>query len=296
MLISKEALAQVDSELQRVIRAVTALTEGDHASPSVFEQAYIAGKVASDIGPDALKSMSSEQIQKWVSDHRVHKSSIDEARLRVLRDASAKWVAGMLDELTKRVRIELQLAEQRYAADVLSRSADGELRKVSGRERWAALRENSLRSLAAAVAAALMVFESLVDRFLQTELASYFQTGQTTAIASNEEVYKIPRLTACEHCLRLHVDENGAPRIYTLSDVEGKSNVGVKASSWSFVVGPVHPHCYCILYRVSRRVPVKSEALAAARAASLAIALLKRKKILEDAQAKYDAALRSGVN
>jgi len=79
-------------------------------------------------------------------------------------------------------------------------------------------------------------------------------------------VYKIPRATACQHCMRLHLNSDGSPRKYKLKDVAGNSNIGLPAFSWQFVIGPVHPYCYCLLYReLERAAPSKSKKLAQAR-------------------------------
>jgi hypothetical protein len=197
----------------------------------------------------------------------------------------------MQDEFNKRLRISIATAESKWAHEVISRSATGHLRKADGKSLWEELRDSALGSLAIAVTTIFGLFESVVDRFMQTELAKYFQSGQSAEIADDEEIYKIPRPQACQHCMRLHLDQDGRPKVYKLRDVRGNTNVGKKAGQWEFVLGPVHPHCYCVLFTVANRPPVASDLLAAARRESLAVGLKRRKEILEEAKLRYQEAI-----
>ena len=88
----------------------------------------------------------------------------------------------------------------------------------------------------------------------------YFQQGQMSGVDQEEFVYKVPRLMACEVCYRLHVLPNGDPVIYSLSEVAGNSNYGAPKWAWQFTIGPTHPYCYCILFRVTQKKPPKQSA------------------------------------
>lgn len=56
---------------------------------------------------------------------------------------------------------------------------------------------------------------------------------------------------AVHNCLRLHLGPDGNPRLFRLSTLEANgTNVGKKAADWKPGVGPVHPHCQCVLQRV----------------------------------------------
>lgn len=56
----------------------------------------------------------------------------------------------------------------------------------------------------------------------------------------------------CEHCKRLYLGPDGAPRIFKLSTLEanGLNNFGRKVKDWKPVVGATHPHCLCQLIRI----------------------------------------------
>jgi hypothetical protein len=108
------------------------------------------------------------------------------------------------------------------------------------------------------------------DRILQTSMSYFFQQGQTSEASDDAEVYKIPAPGACKHCLSLHLKPDGSPKLYKLADVRGESNIGVPQYAWSFTLGPVHPHCYCLLFFAEQDAPPKANKdLAAARADAL---------------------------
>lgn len=49
-------------------------------------------------------------------------------------------------------------------------------------------------------------------------------------------------------CRRLHLQEDGTPRIYPLSElIKNGSNQGRPRSAWKITIGPTHPNCRCTL-------------------------------------------------
>jgi len=58
------------------------------------------------------------------------------------------------------------------------------------------------------------------------------------------KVYKIVSPGACRQCIRIWGPMT-APRIYRLSEIEGQTNFGRKASAWVATIGPTHPNCTC---------------------------------------------------
>lgn len=291
MLVTSEALAQIDTQVAWVFSELMRTIEGDGSDLDLFEQVYIAGRVASEIGPVGLGKMSQEQIRDYAKVHSIVQTPTDRALLNTLRGSTKKWVAGLVDDLNRKIRIQIATAEERWAAEQIVRAPDGTLRKGLGDDLWSALKESAVGQLFTAVTSIFSAFEGLVDRFLQTDLSKYFQFGQTSDIPDDAEVYKLPRLQACQYCMDLHIDMDGAPIIYRVRDIIGNSNVGLPASEWDFTIGPVHPYCYCILYEVAKKPPEASELMADARKESMAVGLKKRKEIAEEAQRKYAAAL-----
>lgn len=284
MLLSKEALRQIDSEVAKVFARLRKDLRGDGVDLPYLEQVYLAGKVASLLGPDKLKTMTPGEINAFLKKKGITKTAEDEARLTVLLSMSDMWIAGMQDEMLAKIRKIIVQSETSYLAEVTDRQPNGSLRKSL----WDDLKKKFAAVLITDLAQILENFEGWVDRFLQTELAKFFQEGQTSTVGMDEEVYKIPRATACEHCLRLHIDSDGNPLVYPLRAVLGNSNIGQRAANWRFTIGPVHPHCYCILYRVSQDPPRPRPELAQARQEMQDRIVAKRQRLLEEAQRRLD--------
>lgn len=225
---------------------------------TVLEQSFLAGKVANLLGPDALRSMSKEQIAHWVYTNNVTLSDAERATLNQLRNETERWLQGRTDDWQQRFRTAIANADKDWRATLMGgRFTDAAARSVA--------RNSALEELIAALNGENESFTSQIDRLLQTEMHSYFQQGQVSGRDAEEYVYKIPRLTACPYCMDLHLEGNGAPKLYKLSDVLGNSNWGLPAYAWDFTIGPVHPHCYCILYFHKDKAAGASETRATAR-------------------------------
>lgn len=97
-----------------------------------------------------------------------------------------------------------------------------------------------------------------LQRIAQTESHNALQHGMAERFKEQVKgqeilVYKAIRPTACKHCVRLHNDKDGNPRVYRLSDLEANgTNRGRRAADWEAVVGSVHPWCSCHLIRLPR--------------------------------------------
>lgn len=290
MLISAECLYQIDQEVQKIVQRVSKVLNDPEEG---LEAIFTIGKLATLVSSDAPLRMSRAKALDQARRYGIVLGKEDKAVLSVLRKSTDAWLAQVQDDLNKRVRQALVVAEEDYLNQVMRRKASGELKKSL----WSDLKEFALGILSFQIGSVLNYFEHTLDRFLQTELAKYFQKGQVQDVTWEEEVYKIPRLQACPHCMRLHLNPDGSPRVYKLKEVHDNSNIGLKASEWKFTVGPVHPHCYCILYRVTKRpAPGPSEIMSTARQESLAVGLQKRKDILAQAKARYEEAQKLADN
>ena len=85
-------------------------------------------------------------------------------------------------------------------------------------------------------------------RIATTEMQGAHEAGVAQAVENEHgpqaRVAKIPNPDACDHCKRLHLDADGRPRIFALSELEANgTNKGRKAVDWLPVVGTVHPWC-----------------------------------------------------
>jgi len=86
-------------------------------------------------------------------------------------------------------------------------------------------------------------------RVAHTEINNAVQQGIYSEIAKHhgteQLVSRRPNPSACKHCKRLFLKDDGfTPRVFRLSDLED-SNVGKKAADWGPTIGGVHPWCGC---------------------------------------------------
>jgi hypothetical protein len=95
-------------------------------------------------------------------------------------------------------------------------------------------------------------------RIVETELNSAYQEGRADDIQKNNPgkdplVCKIPRKTACRHCIQAYLTKGlgSQPRIFKLSQLRNNgTNIGLKVSDWKPVICSHHPWCYCELIEV----------------------------------------------
>lgn len=87
-------------------------------------------------------------------------------------------------------------------------------------------------------------------RIARTELQATYNEG--TVIEAIEtfgpgaRVARIPESDACEHCLRLFLDEENLPIIFQVADLLSRgTNVGRKREQWQATMFPIHPWCRC---------------------------------------------------
>lgn len=254
---------------------------------TMVEQAFLAGKLAREVGVDALKKMTEQEIADLVFERGLALTAAEQAKVQALSRDTQRWLKGRNDAWAQRVRGKMADANQGWrsvisgmtiaeaqAVSVATNPALVESLSPSGLARVNAAadaiearalsslgvevsvtRQGALASLVDDVAEDLAVYRGDMDRIVQSEMNMFFQEGQMHGIGDDEEVYKIPRNSACKHCLRIHLKADGSPKIYKLKAVRVNSNRGKKPYSWGFVVGPTHPHCYCILHRVKEKKP-----------------------------------------
>jgi hypothetical protein len=88
------------------------------------------------------------------------------------------------------------------------------------------------------------------ERIARTELQGSYNEG---VILDAIRVYgdtagmaRVPETSACRHCLRLFLDEEGRPRVFSIQELlSNGTNVGKKPMQWVATVWPAHPNCRC---------------------------------------------------
>jgi len=88
------------------------------------------------------------------------------------------------------------------------------------------------------------------ERVARTEIQGAYNEGRIMSAIDNygreARIAKVTETGACDHCIRLHRDENGNPKIFTLEELFANgTNVGKTKRSWLATAWPVHPNCRC---------------------------------------------------
>jgi len=232
-------MGKTTAQLKDLSRRIVSDSRRDHIP--ILDQAYIAGRVASILGPNKVKTMSADAITDWLATSDFELTPTDDTHLDSLKRDTGRWIDGRTGVWTAAVGKTFSKADRDWTAYLSSNSFDD-----AGIH--AAKRAGAVEELMGSMFELAPTFKHEAQRLLQTEVVSYFQQGQVAHRSKDEYVYKIPRAAACSQCIRLHIGPDGRPKVYRLGDVLGNSNVGAPAYAWRFTIGPVHPHCYCVLY------------------------------------------------
>lgn len=263
-LVSSYSMYAIGRQLGQTIPEAVGTAVGTKRSPLTFlEVSYLAGKAARELGPNRLKRMSERQLIAYLRQSNVELSNADRVTLRQLKDSTERWLGNRTNAWSSKLKSSLDVANREWRAALAQTAFTDALAMSTARNAVLVALVSRLNDDAAG-------WDGDVDRVLQTEMNTYFQHGQVSGVDGDELVYKIPRATACRHCLRIHLNDDGSPRMYRLGDVLGNSNVGLPAPMWNFTIGPVHPHCYCILYYSSDTPPRRSPELQKSLRAALA--------------------------
>ena len=114
----------------------------------------------------------------------------------------------------------------------------------------AVVKRQSAKKLASELGNATKDWARDWNRIARTELQATYNEG--TVIESIEifgdeaRVARIPESDACEHCLRLFLDEENLPIIFQVADLLSRgTNVGRKRDQWQATMFPIHPWCRC---------------------------------------------------
>jgi len=226
---------------------------------SFLESAFIAGKAAQLLGTDRLRRMTESELVAWLRVNNVQLTASERTMLNQMKDNTERWLLGRSTAWQQRMRAEIAVVDTQWRSTLANTNfRDAQALTIA--------RSAALGNLLNRIEDSAADWIPDVDRLVQSEMNNYFQTAQVTGLSGEEIVYKQPRASACRHCLRICVTSGGDLRRFRLSDVSGNSNVGTRAESWVFTIGPIHPYCYCVLYRETDINKGPQQALKEARA------------------------------
>jgi hypothetical protein len=160
---------------------------------------------------------------------------------------AAQYVVGLgnrVSQQTGAILIEADASLRRQLRDTIRTNTE---RNIAARE--------TVRQLRSDLGHATGDWTRDLDRIAMTEKQTAMQEGTAAAIAKRRgpkaRVAKLYAPNCCDNCRRLYQGQDGAPRIFELSELEDNgTNVGRKVAEWLPVVGTTHPHCLCTLISV----------------------------------------------
>ncbi len=227
---------------EAALLAAGKLTPEDAAA--AIEDSYLYGQVLAQTETPAAQAMTYDEFREHVEATPIPLTPQEQASLRAVKHTVAQSIRGLgnrVDAHTGQLIIEADaklraVTEAQIKQDVTSniqrRETVGKLKSDLG---WAA--KDWSRDM---------------DRIAVTEKHNAMQQGLQDGIAKEHGkdalVFKRPLPGACKHCLRLHLDDAGIPRVFKLSTLRANgTNVSRKAGEWRAVVGATHPWCQCQL-------------------------------------------------
>ena len=147
------------------------------------------------------------------------------------------------------------IAEEAWSGEQITQEADKD-RRLDRREEIRVLTAEAVaegwssRKLANELAKKSKDYARNWDRIANTELQGAYNDGVILdgyrIYGDDTRVARVPEDGACPDCLRLLLDKNGNPRVFTVDEMESNgTNVGRKRNNWLPTSWPIHPNCRC---------------------------------------------------
>lgn len=271
MLLSPKQLAALADEIRKQHLGFVAQNIGIDAAgidQDTYDQLVLGGYVTPNQVQDfVMQAYWSGRMAGWhdLTGGRARGGSVLEA----LRDARAKgmpplsrpqeravmfarYSAGqycvglgnrIADDLTT-LSIETERAQQQEARDAIATETATSI-----------IMRESAQKLASRLGDATGDWARNLQRIAETELQTAHQNGWADYIEEevgpSALVAKRTSPDACPTCTSLLTDDDGNPKIFTLSELRANgTNFGRKQKQWLPVIGPIHPRCGCVLIQV----------------------------------------------
>ncbi len=224
---------------------------GDQGEDSIMtptKRSFLLGKYSQQVGIQNAKQVTDAHLMHAVTTGQLQVTEGDAALMQSANERTLRALRRKADDWKKQIRDVVDEADSLWQG-ILAQAAVGIGATLVGAGALGVQRSGALDTLASRVQGTDEGVMGGMDTLVQTELAGHLQLGQISGVDQDEYVYKVPRIVAERYCKLLHLEDDGSYKRYRLADVLGNSNYGLPASAWDFTIGPVHPHCYCILYR-----------------------------------------------
>jgi hypothetical protein len=214
---------------------------------SSIEDAYKFGQaVAAGTNP-VVANMSLPEFRRWLRSNPIPLTSQERRAVEIAEHRAAQYAVGLGNRIDTSVGEKIVQADRALAQKMRDQIKTSTAANIARRQ--------TIKELVSDLKWETKDWVRDWDRIAITEKHTAMQQGVADQYANefgpDVLVSKRPQPGACKHCLRLHLDGDGHPYIFRLSQLEENgSNFGRKAADWQPVVGAVHPNCLCQLVRI----------------------------------------------
>lgn len=264
--ISTDKVSETDIERLKRKGILAPTTRG------LIKEAYQMGRLIEMLGHKTVVGMSLETLRETLRTKRLTIDPVQAYTVDYLETRACLYIGAAGYKAVKELAEGLSQQEASIANEAFSALGKRVSNVETFKELQTLLREGieegqSRRQILAHAKTRIMALAEVdVRRIVQTEVynaAVYGQAEQMRRTLADPHAYKVPLDNACHWCRTFYLHEDGSPRIFKLSDLASRSNIGKRRKDWDATLEALHPHCRCGLYSIPSKgwVPLPSGAL-----------------------------------
>jgi hypothetical protein len=215
MLVDEQAEKKLEKMVKDLLLALTVYLLGRGTDPdthslssnALLVQAFMTGRLTQLSGTIEAENFSAEEVTRWSRNNYHALTNADRAELETLSGDTLRLVKNHEGTLMRDLRERISISNREWATyQLLTKNTPSE-----------EMKRLALEKLDGEVEAAMVAERNRLVKLIQTELGAYFNRGQVSGIDPEEGVYKIPRPNACHRCMEIHLNADGSPKIYKLT-------------------------------------------------------------------------------
>lgn len=246
MILSKKQIQKIKEIVQTYFHSFV-FQNLESPTTDHFKNAYLAGKLRGNAGPEALSNKTYDQFLTEIFNRSLGQTSLDQRTLEIAKTS----ISHYLDNLMNRT-IDTIIG----SINNKNRQAHMESIGESPTTFQSAVRDSrSINELVAELRDKTQDVARDWERVVRTELATIHNQGAVNAIVERNKVAGVSKEdtlvyaqgplddATCDQC-RKHYHDGTSYKVYRLSELLANgTNVGVKTKEWKAIVPPMHPKC-----------------------------------------------------
>lgn len=205
-------------------------------SLDVIKDAYVYGILASY--PELAKEPVPEILDRIKA---IPLSEIERGAVKWLSESAANYCQGLGNRFDVATgRIVHDAARELMLLRVIKETMASEAAKRESRSRFVTALRDATKDM-----------QRDWQRVVNTELHQAMTMGTAAAISrefgKGATIIVRPYPDACDLCKDAYLDRSGVPRVFRLTEISARNNVGRKTTELRKAPGlpPLHPHCFC---------------------------------------------------